>query len=104
MTWGVNPTCTVVHREQPQLVVVSPFMSSIIVYTKPACPQCNATYKALEKNGVEFDTVDITQDAEAREFVMGLGYSSAPVVVADANTHWSGFRPDRCKELALAPA
>lgn len=77
-------------------------MHSVTVYTKPACPQCTATYKALEKNGVQFDTVDITKDDEAREFVMGLGYLSAPVVVADANTHWSGFRPDRCKELALA--
>lgn len=75
-------------------------MSSITVYTKPACPQCTATYKALEKNGVEFETVDITKDAEARDFVIGLGYLAAPIVVADENTHWSGFRPDRIKELA----
>ncbi len=79
-------------------------MSSITVYTKPACVQCNATYKALDKNGVEYDIVDITKDAEAREFVMGLGYLSAPVVVCDETTHWSGFRPDRIKALALTSA
>jgi len=100
VTCGVNPTCTVPHRETPQQVVVSSLMSSITVYTKPACVQCNATYKALDKNGVDYSVVDITQDAEAREFVMGLGYLQAPIVVADENTHWSGFRPDRIKELA----
>ena len=26
---------------------------SITVYTKPACVQCTATYKALDKQGVE---------------------------------------------------
>lgn len=78
-------------------------MPSITVYTKPACVQCTATYKALDKQGVTYDTVDISKDAEARDFVLGLGYLSAPVVVADTDTHWSGFRPDRIKELATAP-
>ncbi|SKK91566.1 glutaredoxin electron transport component of NRDEF (Glutaredoxin-like protein) NrdH [Mycobacteroides abscessus subsp. massiliense] len=71
---------------------------TITVYTKPACVQCNATYKALEKQGIEFEKVDITADAEARDYVMSLGYLQAPVVVAD-NEHWSGFRPDRIKAL-----
>lgn len=30
---------------------------------------------------------------------MSLGYLQAPVVIA-AQAHWSGFRPDRIKELA----
>lgn len=70
-----------------------------IVYTKPACVQCNATYKALEKNGLDYEIVDITEDATAREYVMALGYLQAPVVVVDQDTHWSGFRPDRIKDL-----
>ena len=36
---------------------------NITVYTKPACVQCNATYKALEKQGIAFEKVDITLDA-----------------------------------------
>ncbi len=72
---------------------------SITVYTKPACVQCVATYKALDKQGIAYQKVDITLDPEARDYVMALGYLQAPVVVAN-NAHWSGFRPDRIKALA----
>ncbi|MBH2007201.1 glutaredoxin-like protein NrdH [Candidatus Saccharibacteria bacterium] len=73
--------------------------NTITVYTKPACVQCDATYRALDKNGLQYDTVDITEDANARDYVMTiLGYLQAPVVVAGED-HWSGFRPDRIKAL-----
>ena len=71
---------------------------TITVYTKPACVQCNATYRALDKAGIEYAVVDITEDAEARDYVMALGYLQAPVIVA-GDEHWSGFRPDRIKTL-----
>lgn len=74
---------------------------TITVYTKPSCVQCTATYRALDKAGIEFDTVDISQDPEARDFVMALGYLQAPVVVA-GDDHWAGFRPDRIKSLRAA--
>jgi glutaredoxin-like protein NrdH len=74
---------------------------TITVYTKPACVQCNATYKALDKQGTPYETVDISEDAEARDYVMALGHLQAPVVVA-GDQHWSGFRPDRIKALAEA--
>jgi glutaredoxin-like protein NrdH len=76
---------------------------SIIVYTKPACVQCNATYKALDKQGTAYDVIDITMDSEARDYVMALGYLQAPVVVAGGE-HWSGFRPDRIRALVGAIA
>ncbi|WP_066464913.1 glutaredoxin-like protein NrdH [Sanguibacter suarezii] len=72
---------------------------SITVYSKPACVQCDATYRALDKRGIEYTIVDISQDAEALEMVRGLGYLQAPVVVA-GNEHWSGFRPDQISALA----
>lgn len=76
---------------------------AITVYTKPACVQCNATYKALDKHGLEYDVVDISQDDEARDYVMALGYLQAPVVVVD-DEHWSGYRPDRIKAVASRAA
>ncbi|WP_159794965.1 glutaredoxin-like protein NrdH [Puerhibacterium puerhi] len=76
---------------------------SVTVYSKPACVQCDATYRALDKKGVEYTVVDITQDAEALEMVRGLGYLQAPVVVADGD-HWSGFRPDKIGALARQAA
>ena len=77
--------------------------ATVTVYTKPACVQCTATYKALDKQGIDYETVDISLDAEARNYVMSLGYLQAPVVVV-GNDHWSGFRPDRIKALAGAVA
>ncbi|MCV7154154.1 glutaredoxin-like protein NrdH [Mycolicibacterium pyrenivorans] len=76
-------------------------MTAITVYTKPACVQCNATFRALDKAGVDYATVDITVDSDARDYVMGLGYLQAPVVVAGGQ-HWSGFRPDRIAEVSKA--
>mgnify|MGYP003431635835 CR=1 FL=1 len=74
---------------------------TITVYTKPACVQCNATYKALDKAGLAYEVVDITEVPEARDYVMALGYLQAPVVVAGGG-HWSGFRPDRIKLLGAS--
>ena len=76
---------------------------TVTVYTKPACVQCNATYKALDKAGIAYEKVDISIDDEAREYVLALGYLQAPVVVTDSE-HWSGFRPDRIKALAAVAA
>ena len=76
---------------------------SITVYSKPRCPQCDATYRALDKQGVSYERIDVTQDPESLAFIKGLGYQQAPVVVAGED-HWSGFRPDRIKAVAAAAA
>jgi glutaredoxin-like protein NrdH len=49
-------------------------MNPMIVYTKPACVQCDAVFRALDKMGIEYRRVDISTDPEAREYVMALGY------------------------------
>ena len=72
--------------------------SPVTVYSKPACVQCDATYRALDKHGIAYDVVDLTQDPTALELVRSLGYLQAPVVIA-GNTHWSGFRPDQITAL-----
>ena len=74
---------------------------SITLYTKPACVQCTATKKALDRAGLAYNTVDISLDDEARDYVMTLGYVQAPVVEVDGE-HWSGFRPERIKQLQAA--
>lgn len=72
---------------------------TVTVYTKPSCVQCTATYRALDSKGVEYEVVDISEDAAALETVKELGYLQAPVVITDED-HWSGFRPDKIDELA----
>jgi glutaredoxin-like protein NrdH len=76
---------------------------TITVYAKPACVQCNMTYKALDKLGLDYNVIDISADDQAREYVMTLGYLQAPVVIA-GDQHWSGFRPERIKNLAAGAA
>jgi len=72
---------------------------AITVYSQGACVQCNATYRALDKLGAEYTVVDISEDADARDYVMSLGHLQAPVVIVDGDS-WSGYRPDRIKALA----
>lgn len=69
------------------------------VYVKPACVQCDATKRLMDKLGIEYDVVDITQDSEALEKVLGMGFKSAPVVITDGDA-WSGFNPDKVGQLA----
>jgi len=76
---------------------------TITVYSKPACVQCSATYRALDKAGYDYTIVDISLDEGARDEVMAMGYLQAPVVIADGE-HWSGFRPDRIAALASRAA
>ena len=73
----------------------------ITLYSTPRCPQCDATKRWLAKNGTSYIELDITDNSDARDYVMALGYLSAPVVVAGAD-HWSGFRPDRLDKLGSA--
>lgn len=74
---------------------------TITVYSKPNCVQCSATYRALDKAGLSYQTVDISADAEALAQVKSLGYAQAPVVMAGSE-HWAGFRPDKIKAVVAA--
>lgn len=71
----------------------------ITVYSKPACVQCTATYRALDRAGLEYQVVDLSVDDEALDAVLALGYAQAPIVIA-GDDHWSGFRPDLIKAVA----
>lgn len=70
----------------------------VTVYTLPACVQCDSTKRVLTRNGVEYQEVDLSQDADALSMVRELGYSAAPVVMV-GDEHWSGFRPDKLATL-----
>jgi glutaredoxin-like protein NrdH len=88
----------------------------ITVYSKPRCPQCDATARLLNRMGAPYTKVDVTEDDVAYEFVKQLGYQQAPVVVVrdlhkeesddergdNIVEHWSGFNPDRVKRAATA--
>ena len=71
----------------------------ITVYSKPACVQCTATTRELDRKGIPYKYVDLTKDAEAMNTIRNLGYMQAPVVIT-GDDHWAGFRPDKISQLA----
>ncbi|MGV9865693.1 glutaredoxin domain-containing protein [Rhodococcus koreensis] len=74
---------------------------TVTIYTKPVCGRCNAPHRSLDKAGIDYTTVDITGDPDARKQLLTLGYLQAPVVIA-GDEHWSGYRPDRIRRLTAA--
>jgi glutaredoxin-like protein NrdH len=71
---------------------------AVVVYTRPECRQCDMTKGVLDRAGIHYTTVDVTEDEDALAYIKdGLGYAQAPVVFAstEAGDHdWSGFQPD----------
>lgn len=51
---------------------------TITVYSKPACVQCTATTRALDRQGLDYRIVDVSVDDEAFATVQGLGYRQVP--------------------------
>lgn len=72
---------------------------TVTVYTTgPACVQCNATKRWLNKHGIAFTEINITTSPEDANAARALGYTEAPVVVVsngdpETDLHWSGFNP-----------
>lgn len=81
---------------------------AVVLYSKPNCAQCKLTSNMLDKAGIVYATVDVTQDDTALAYVTGdrayggLGYKAAPVVYVstiDGDIDWHGFRPDLIKKF-----
>jgi glutaredoxin-like protein NrdH len=69
------------------------------VYTKPSCVQCDMTKRYMDKIGIEYNTIDITEDQEALDLILGMGFQAAPVVIS-GDLSWAGFQPDKINLLA----
>ncbi|PTV70234.1 glutaredoxin domain-containing protein [Agrobacterium pusense] len=74
------------------------------LYTKPGCVQCTALARSMTRAGIDFDIVDISEDREAFDLVVGMGFRQVPVVVADGIDPFSGFNPAKVEELAQVSA
>lgn len=70
----------------------------VTVYSKDDCKQCDMTQDVLDSKGIAFEVKPLEDPAHLAE-AKALGYLSAPVVVASADNHWAGFRPDKISAL-----
>ena len=79
-------------------------MKSVTVYTKNNCPQCQMTKMVLDGEGVKYTVVNIEDDTDegkkGYDFVVNeLELRSLPVVVVDGEEPFTGFQPEKLKEL-----
>jgi len=73
---------------------------TITLYTRPACPQCNATKRKLRELGLDFEPIDTSQDEAAAQELRDEGYLQVPVVKTSDGRTWYGYRPDLIEALA----
>lgn len=71
----------------------------VTLFSTPNCMQCKQTAKAFEKRGIIFDSLNLENHPEILEQFKGLGYTSAPIVLA-GDMSWSGFRLAKIEQLA----
>ncbi|MEV6360357.1 glutaredoxin domain-containing protein [Nocardia asteroides] len=100
-----STTVTATHKQQnsettvPQNETPPREGVEITVYTKPQCPQCDATERTLDNLGFAYRIVDVAQNPDARKRLLNMGFRGTPVVEA-GNTRFAGFRPDKLKSLS----
>lgn len=73
--------------------------ATVVVYATGGCQACRLTQRALDKAGIAYEIVDLHDNEAARELVRALEFRAAPVVTT-GDRWWSGFRPDKIRELA----
>ena len=61
----------------------------ITVYTKDNCQFCDMAKALLESRGVEYRTVNVSEQSEARDFLVENGHRSVPQIFR-GTTHIPG--------------
>ena len=55
----------------------------LTVYSKNNCPFCDKAKQLLNNNSVDYKTVNIDEDQEARSWLMTQGHRSVPQIYKD---------------------
>ena len=76
-------------------------MTVVRIYTKDRCVQCDMSKRLMKRLGIEYVEEDATDAGNLAAF-KELGFLAAPVVAVgdSADDMWSGFQPERIKEIA----
>lgn len=79
---------------------------NFLVGSKPACVQCDGTYRALDSRGIPYESKDMSlnENAELLKLSQSLGCMQAAVTFVYRRgiriDHFSGFRPDKVAAYA----
>lgn len=72
--------------------------AKITLFSKNNCMQCKMTKKLLEKEGADYQEINIDERPDMIDYVKTLGFSAAPVVKA-GEIIFSGFQPTKLKQI-----
>ena len=80
---------------------------NVTVYSRPNCQPCKATYRALDKLGLDYySVVDAAEPGNegVADALKDRDHLASPVVIVmdaagEVVDEWSGYRPHRIKEV-----
>lgn len=64
----------------------------ITVYSKSNCPFCDRAKALLESKGVEYTTVSIEEDQDARQHLLDMGLRSVPQIFNGTTLLQGGYQ------------
>jgi glutaredoxin 3 len=65
---------------------------TLTVYTKDNCPFCDRAKALLESRGVEFTTINVGEQPDAREFLVDQGLRSVPQIFNGTTLLQGGYQ------------
>ena len=83
----------------------TPDTPTLTIYTTPNCPSCRLTRDTLDRAGIAYTLVDLSQRPDLVEQMRSEGLLQAPIL-DDGTSRSAGFRPDRIRAIvdAATPA
>lgn len=72
--------------------------NKITLFSKNNCMQCKMTKKLLDKEGADYQEINIDEQTDMIDYVKSLGFTSVPVVKV-GEISFSGFQPSKLKEI-----
>ena len=73
----------------------------ITVYSKSNCPFCDRAKALLESKGVEYTTVSIEEDQDARQHLLDMGLRSVPQIFNGTTLIQGGYQGIAGKDEAF---
>jgi glutaredoxin len=71
---------------------------NVTVYTMHGCSACNHAKEFLARNHIKFTERNVSEDSEAREELLAMGYRAAPVIKVDDQT-MLGFDAEKLRHF-----
>ena len=72
----------------------------IVIYTLPDCQACKATRRALDKYGLAYESINLSERPDLADQLRKQGFVQAPIIISGEHA-WSGYRPDLIRSLSI---